>query len=517
MFTFKDYLTEAKVSKRNLDKVADIFKRMLEKRFSAKLYRFGGPRGFTEIKDGVGILYIHSKNKAVRLNYIKGEIQSITLWKQFRLGAKGDMTIDLNGLGLLEAGKKLIDIIENPRTGVIKTYGMSESYLAEATRIAPADFAKLVSDNLPPSMSLDSVPWSTITDIALANDYQVPTVVRKETKVPGTKGKNSRFDLEKLLSDDEISTDVNKPARESEPIYFIKITPQDPNTKKFMSVKGDKRAEEILKRMKSVVENPDVSKEMKHPDSLFGILRNLVQVVARGARNSLVVYGGPGTGKTFTVEQTLRDEGLAENQDWFGVSGKITTASLYQKLFMHRKGEILVFDDTDDVWKNDDAANILKAALDSYDKRKISWYSTRTVNVGKMSEEDREVMNDEIDIKLATDPGSNIKFPSEFDFEGKIIFISNLKYDDFDSAVLSRAAKIDMTLTDEQMFIRMKSILEHLGDKSVPLDAKEEILEFLMQQTASNLMRSPTMRTYVAAEDLYRSGIPNWKELLEYV
>ena len=221
---------------------------------------------------------------------------------------------------------------------------------------------------------------------------------------------------------------------------------------------------------------------------------------------------------TFVVTQTVNSEGLQKGKDWFIIKGKITTASLYQTLFMHREGGLLIFDDADSVWGDAEAANVLKAALDSYETRTISWISGRTVNVSRMSDEEKTDFNVNLDRKIQENPEDpKNKFPSEFEFEGRIIFISNLKYEKFDSAVLNRSAKIDMSLTQDQVFLRMKSILQHLGDKSVPIDIKVEILGFLQAQTNKGLMTDVSMRTFVAAEDTYRSGLPNWKDLIDYV
>jgi len=516
MINFFNFLSEAKISAKNLDKAADIFKRMVEKRMGSKYYRFGGPKGFSEIKNGTGILYISESGKAMRINYKSGEITSITLWDRFKLNQPGDYTIDLGGIGLLQAGKKLLDIISRPSVGKISTYAeLSETYLTEAKRITPSKFAELVQNNLPSSIKLDAVPWSVFADIALANDYQIPTVVRK-TKDSG-RGKKARFNLTMLLSGDDINVDVDKPAKDAEPIYYIKVTSQDPNTKKFMSVKGDKKAQNLLNDINKTLNDPNPKQEMMDPNTLFGRMRNLVQVVCRGARNSLVIYGGAGIGKTYVVNKTIKEEGLKEGKSYFVIKGKITTSALYQTLFIHRDNKLLVFDDTDSVWGDSEAANILKAALDSYDERKISWFSPKNINVSKMSEEDREAYNEKLDDQFEEDPDGKMKLPSEFLFNSRIIFISNLPYEKFDKAVLNRSAKIDMTITQEQLFERMKSILTHLGDKTVPENIKEEILEFLKDEFYKGSISEASMRTYVAAEDLYRSGLPNWKDLLAYV
>lgn len=536
MKNFNKFITEAKIAKNELERAATIFKKQFEKRMSTKLYRFGGPEGYTEVANGLGILYFYNKYKAFRFNYINGEIKSVTVWKKYHLGEHGDFTVDLGGLSIVQVGKHLMDILANPKVGSMEIYpevyedleSDGGNFLAEAKRVGPEVFVGIVREFLAHhggNVSLTSVPWEIITAAAEASGVSIPYTV-KEVKVAGTKGANARFNIAALVggqspmsrSDDNEGEESSDTSGKVVPTYYVKITAQDPNTKKFLSVKQDSRAEGMLKQMTSALNNPNVEKEMKDPETLFGIMRNLTQLVCRGSRNSLVIYGGPGIGKSYVVEKTVKEEGLQKNKDFFVIKGRITTSSLYQTLFMHRKGSLLMFDDADSVWGDQDSANLLKAALDSYDVRTISWISNRTVNVSKMTDEAKEEFNQRLDDKLLVDPDDrSIKFPSSFDFEGRIIFISNLTKDKFDEAILNRSAKIDMTLTKEQVFMRMEGIIDQLGSKDVPKDVKLEILDFLKQQTFAGIMTNVSMRTFVAAEDLYRSGLPNWRELLDYV
>jgi hypothetical protein len=520
LLSFGTFITEEKIAQDKLERALAIFKRFAEKRFNTKFYRFAGPKGYCSINKGVGILYFYGTSpvKALRLNYINGEIKSVTLWKKYTLGEHGDFTIDLDGLGILSVGKKLLDVIANPKTGMLPVYAdITESLLTEAKRVTPHQFYDIVSNyNIPAGESIDSSSWATISDAALAADVQIPTVVRS-LKVSG-KGQNIRYDLSKLKKGGGDIGDPEEVSSVNEPIYYLKITAQDPNTSKFLSVKADKKAEEMLRKAATAISNPDIKKEMKDPDSLFKIMADLTRLVCRGNRNALVIYGGPGIGKTYVVTQTIKDEGLQKNKDWFMVKGKVTTAALYQTLYMHRNNDVLVFDDTDSVWGDQEAANILKAALDSYDERTISWLSARTVNVSKMMDHEREEYNSMIDAKIEADPSDpKIKLPSEFNYTGRIIFISNLPYEKFDSAVLTRSAKIDMTLTEDQIFHRMESILPSLGDPKVSLDVKKEILQYLKDESGKGELSGASMRTFVAAEDVYKSGMSNWRELLAHV
>jgi hypothetical protein len=295
----------------------------------------------------------------------------------------------------------------------------------------------------------------------------------------------------------------------------------------------------------------------KSAKELFEDLADLTQMVAKGTGRSLVAYGGSGVGKSWTVIHKLEALGLKKNKDFFVISGKITTASLYQTLFMHRKNTLIVFDDCDSAFDSDDSAQLLKAALDSYDKRTITWLSTRTINVGFWDTDKREKLEEKIDKLLrgyttgadavseddeyddeddngGDDDDTNpiredddedpeekhlkklrkLKYPSEFDFESRVIFISNLT--DFDSAILSRSFKINMTLDTEQIFDRIESMIAEIGDKNVPVKMKKEVLAALREKAALGQLVEPNMRTFVAACQMVADKVENWERKLQY-
>ena len=511
MKQFKHLLSEARLSPKAVETAVAIFVKYLERKLQTKFYRYGGKNGFAEIKHGVGILYMFIKGgstHAVRFNYTQGDLHSMTVWNDYKPGKPGDVTAEFGNMTLSQIKDELFNIIVKPRVGDIQTYIGESINLQEAKRTTPDNFLAKVSEEMP-GHTLDGVPFDIIKAVALKHDILIPSAVHscfnKATK---------KYNLASLLNTpghDKVST-------KNDPTYYIKVTAQDPETKKFMTVKGDKQAENILAKIQGAISKPDIAKLTKNPASLFHHMETLVRVVARGKKKALVIIGGPGTGKSFGVFKTLEEEGHQKNKDWFLIKGKITTAALYQTLFMHREGGILVFDDADSVWNDQEAANILKAALDSYDVREISWISGRTVNVSKMSHEDRLQYNEMTDKMIDEDPGNpKIKYPSTFEYKGRIIFISNLPIEKMDDAVLNRSAKIDMTLTDDEMFARIDSILPNIGSKDVPLEVKKEILEFIKDQTKAGILSAPSLRTYVGAEEFYLSGIPDWRDMLPYM
>ena len=90
---------------------------------------------------------------------------------------------------------------------------------------------------------------------------------------------------------------------------------------------------------------------------------------------ALVISGPAGVGKTSLVTRTL----ASTDANYRVVTGKMTPLALYAALYEHRElGSVLVLDDVDSVYRDHDAQNLLKAALDTTPTRTISWESSRS-------------------------------------------------------------------------------------------------------------------------------------------
>jgi hypothetical protein len=222
--------------------------------------------------------------------------------------------------------------------------------------------------------------------------------------------------------------------------------------------------------------------------------------VAAGAFNSLFISGRAGTGKTFSVERAMHDEGLDEGEDWIKVSGSVSTIMMYKALYDYRS-KTLVFDDADAVFSNEDGRNILKAALDTKKIRKISYMKKLGMLYDPVDYRD----NPEGEFN-ALESGL---IPNQFEFAGRVIFISNLPKDkaDPDGAIRSRSILIDVNPDDATLMERMRLLLPHLEPKELPLADKEEIYEFMKQA------RDISMRTFVKAAGFKLAGLPNWKRM----
>lgn len=379
-----------------------------------------------------------------------------------------------------------------------------------AKQVSVAEFAALAVRTVGKNSNLS---WAEVEAVAHRNDVRIPTVIRNGGV---GKGKNKVF-MTTLVDTATVSTPSVPSASPvlkgttPEAQLFVNVFAKDSNGR--FRRPGADEVQAAIRAARS----SEIDEDVKDPSKIFDHMSALTRLVANGNSKSLFIYGGPGLGKTYVVIETLEKHGLVKGKDFVIVKGKVTPSALYTTLYRHRDGKLIVFDDSDSVFGNPDAVNILKAGLDSYDKRTISWLSTRTINVSLFSDEEKKEFEAKVDRELAEDPeSSKIKFPSEFDFDGRIVFISNLTPDKIDEAVFSRSFKIDMSLSPNQIFKRMESLLETLGDNGVAIEDKRKILDYLKDRYTDGKLQQPNMRTFVIATQIFKSGLANWTELLDY-
>ena len=147
--------------------------------------------------------------------------------------------------------------------------------------------------------------------------------------------------------------------------------------------------------------------------------------------------------------------------------------------------KIIILDDCDSVFKDDDAVNILKAALDSYDTRKISYISSK---------------------QLKDEFGEPI--PAHFEFTGRIIFISNINQSKLDEAIRSRSFVSDISMNTVQMFQRMEQLMPTMETK-IPLAAKQQALEIMKDLDKKYVGIDINLRSFIKAARICAMGFDN--------
>ena len=264
-----------------------------------------------------------------------------------------------------------------------------------------------------------------------------------------------------------------------------------------------------LKRNKviTVDESPTVTKneetlddKVKFLDETLIDIYDITRKVAAGAFNSLMISGRAGTGKTYSVEKGLKDEGLVADEDYMIVSGAVSVIMMYKKMFQFRT-KTLVFDDCDAVFRDENGRNILKAALDTKKVRRISYLKKS----GLVFDPKDFEMDPEGEF-MAIENGL---VPAYFDFAGRVIFISNLNKDkaDPDGAIRSRSILIDVNPDDATLMQRIETLLPYLEPTEMALKDKKEIFEFMKRAN------DVSMRTFVKAAGFKMAGLPNWERM----
>ncbi len=229
--------------------------------------------------------------------------------------------------------------------------------------------------------------------------------------------------------------------------------------------------------------------EKRDPQQMFNNLERLTKMVGKGIQPSLVITGSAGTGKTFLVKDTLTKMGLKESNEFVHFKGRATAAGLFVTLY-DNCDKIIVLDDCDSVFKDPDAVNMLKAALDSYDTRNISYITSKP-------------LKDQFGTHL----------PRSFEFTGKIIFISNLDQSTLDEAIRSRSFVSDISMTTEQMFMRIEGLMEKMENK-IPTKAKQQAMTIMKELNEKYDGISVNLRSFIKAARICAMGFENAKDMV---
>jgi len=205
---------------------------------------------------------------------------------------------------------------------------------------------------------------------------------------------------------------------------------------------------------------------------------------------------------TTAIESTLNAMGLYDGDGYFQISGNISSAVAYEALYNNRTG-IVLFDDCNSVLDDEAGRAIIKTATDTKKVRKLSYLKRSSRFFDPTKENPPE---DLIGIE---------KFPRSFNFEGRIIFISNLTIDDLDPdrSIRTRVLRIDISPTDSELIDFMESILDKIELNDGLTLSHEKRLECLSIVKNSKRKDDLSIRKLVRTMNLAASGIPGWQQL----
>jgi len=269
----------------------------------------------------------------------------------------------------------------------------------------------------------------------------------------------------------------------------------------------------IIHRDELKKDKAPISKEKKETDSeaierianRFAILDEMAEAVATSKVRAMIVSGPPGIGKSYGVEKALEKQNMftdiaGDKRKFEMVKGAMSAIGLYKKLYEFKDpGCVCCFDDCDAILYDDLALNLLKAALDTTPKRMLHWNTeSRTLQAEGM--------------------------PNHFEFNGGVIFITNVKFDNVKSkklqdhlaALQSRCHYLDLTIDsmrDRMLRIRQICGIGMLDKYKMPEGLQEELIQFIYNH--KHKLREISLRMVLKIADLWKMAPNKWKVLAE--
>lgn len=248
----------------------------------------------------------------------------------------------------------------------------------------------------------------------------------------------------------------------------------------------------------------------------FAVMGKMVDGMIKGVIRSMIVAGAPGIGKTFDLEEALKKAHEKTGLYYHIIRGTCSAPGLYQALYHARKGGVVVIDDGDSMFGDDQAFDILKSGLDSTNTRTIAWRKQSSwiydVNAKGKGDDEVEDLSD--------------RFPNQFDFDGAMVFITNMDFREMAQksnksaphygALLSRSMYLNLTLKSvRSRIIRIRDVfMSSMRHKEgLSLKRAEEILQYVLDN--KDRLHELSLRTVKHICQLSKLG-DDWKEIVEY-
>ena len=213
--------------------------------------------------------------------------------------------------------------------------------------------------------------------------------------------------------------------------------------------------------------------------------------------NVAVFSGAPGIGKTYNVEKILEKNRGKMNQKidgavgWTRVAGDITPSALYVHLLRWRDiGNIVVFDDCDNVFDDKVAANLVKGACDTGKTRVVGWNKNVTPQIDaddytRLIDELTEKYGAVENIPKGYEPiykeikDSDFYFaPKNFEFRANCIILTNMSLSKVPAAIKNRGTCMDLDSTEEEKLELIKSVKDVVKSANDNIILTPEIRDF---------------------------------------
>ena len=501
-------------SDKGLDKAFDLIKSYLEKKLGEALYAYPEVELYSKSDgtSGFGKRFFTDSGKSIRLNIEDGvgnEVVSVDYWDGS--SSEPSWTIDAHGQSVAKVLPQVAELLVDPDAALIPE---SEEFLNEG------NWAKMMKG----VRAGESGPWSIVATqdkkvVGQSIDIQIRDLIPAKYEALKREFPKAKLHIEdkggavvfnESLNEARVDATVlqqilklGKTQSVKEISQQLSVSPKTIREALRSSGVVGARAASKEKRSEPQSEidmvfagEATIADKSKLLDEIMEDIGDVVRAVASGNVNGLMLSGKAGTGKTYTVTSTLDKMGTP----YTVVAGSASTPGIIAELYKSSNG-IIVFDDCDSVFDDQESRNIFKAALDTKKVRTISYkkQNPNFYDIDKVTPEKLE------EFEAAG------KIPNSFQFTGQIIFISNLKKEklDPDGAIRSRSLIIDVSPDDMTIMARMKTMLNDIEPLDMDMKEKLEVFEYIKDS------KNVSMRTFVKAANFKKTGMKNWKRILE--
>jgi hypothetical protein len=202
----------------------------------------------------------------------------------------------------------------------------------------------------------------------------------------------------------------------------------------------------------------------------------------QGLGNCLIMGGHAGVGKTKLVNDALSE---VHGKKIVKLSGGIKKPEDLFKILQNNnsKDTVLVFDDIDSILDKS-MLDIMKAITSPDKQRLVTWYSS------KINDDDIKKIKTDIDFAIAKQQGIDVKktnkksYSPTFNFESKVIIITNKPKAKIHPALISRGTYIEFDVSPKQLVDDIRKNIDNIFPEYsdvLTTDMKLEVLDFVEQ------------------------------------
>ena len=237
----------------------------------------------------------------------------------------------------------------------------------------------------------------------------------------------------------------------------------------------------------------------------FETYADMVRGATENTITATIVSGAAGIGKSYTAEWALERARETNGTSFKIIRGAINALDLYEQAYIHRHPkQVIVLDDADRIFDEEDSLNLMKCLLDTSIERRVNWFTDHS----KFKGEDA--------------------LPKEFVYSGSMIFLTNKNFQDYVdsgygryvehmSALLSRSIYLDLKMhSRREVLIWIRHLVERnkiLQQAGCSAGQERDALEWLTQNVSD--LRELSIRTALKLGKFMLMNNTNWTRLAE--